>query len=261
MSRKNRWFLPVVSLVACGAVVGCGAPSGDGEASGEAVVQPPENVRYSAVWHNGPHLDLMSPLGSFVRAYVEDAAWAFGSWDADELSRPVVEASAFDVEEALEEVALSDPTPEFQGAQDFHVAEVSGPPERTRVTVCRTTPRLGSRDLGSNDGFVTRAEGEPPSVIPSVLVVSQEGQAPPAGMTGERNVPPAEAFGEWRVLRFVYLLLDEEWAVAQSQCNALLGLPPEYPDSPAEETRVPSLPEVSPSPGWPVGADPVAGVE
>lgn len=56
-------------MVTCCAVVGCGATPSDGDGSGEpgeAAVQPEENVRYSAVWHTTPDLDLMSGAGARV---------------------------------------------------------------------------------------------------------------------------------------------------------------------------------------------------
>ena len=203
----------------------------------------------------------MSPLGTFVRAYVEDAGWAFFSWDVRELSRDVVEASAFDVEGTLAALEPSGRRPEYQGAVDYHVAEVSGPPERTQVTVCWSSPRLGSKGLGVEEGFSTNVEGELPSIRPFLLVISREGQAPPAGMIGSEKVPPKEAFGDWRALRYEPVLSGDEKVEAQHKCNSLLGLPAGYPDSPASVTTVPSVPEVAPSPGWPVGSASVAGSE
>ena len=258
MSGRRRVLLTAVSVVVTGGMaLGCGAqPDGADDPGSQAGAEAEiaETGRFSAVWHGGPHLDVMSPLGTFVRAYVEDAIWAFSTWDTEELSRSVIEASAFDIEGQLESQAPSGRPPEFGGALDYHVAEVSGSAERTQVTVCRTNPRLGSRDAGSDEGFVSRADGQPPAVHPSLLVVSQEGSAPPAANAGTENVPPREAFGEWRALRFEYSPRREERVEAQRKCNELLGLPAEYSDSPATYTTVPSMPEVAPSPGWPVGS-------
>ena len=260
--RRRRMLVGAGLVMASCAVCGCGSlpVEGDGSgSSGEAGTPSDKSVRFSAVWHSGPHMDLMSPLGTFVRAYVEDAAWAFNSWDEEQLSRAVVGASDFDIEKQLVSTVPTGPLPEYQGAVDYHVAEVSGPAERTRVTVCRTDPRLGGREFKSDEDFFRGVEGEPPSVFPSLLVISQVGQAPPAGMAGTENVPPSEAFGEWRALRYTHSPRREERAEAQGKCNALLGLPPEYPDNPISETAVPSVPEVDPSPGWPVGSASVVG--
>ena len=258
--RIDRWVLKIgVSAIACCTLVGCGPQPADSVGSGSPHEAGDKPVRFSAVWHTGPHVDLMSPLGTFVRAYVEDAAWAFNSWDEEQLSRAVVGASDFDIEKQLVSTVPTGPLPEYQGAVDYHVAEVSGPAERTRVTVCRTDPRLGGREFKSDEDFFRGVEGEPPSVFPSLLVISQVGQAPPAGMAGTENVPPSEAFGEWRALRYTHSPRREERAEAQGKCNALLGLPPEYPDNPISETAVPSVPEVAPSPGWPVGSASVVG--
>lgn len=256
--RRRRVLLTAVSVVVTGGMaLGCGAQSDRADASGSqetAAAGAAETGRFSAVWHDGPHLDVMSPLGTFVRAYVEDAGWAFSTWDAENLSRSVIEASAFDIKGQLESEAPSGRRPQYQGAADYQVAEASGPPERTEITVCRTDHQLGSEDMESGEGIVTRAEGEPPSVRPFLLVVSLMGEPPLAGMTGTENVPPPEAFGDWRALRYDHTPLHAEGEEAQRKCNALSGLPAGYPDSPPELTTVPSMSEVAPSPGWPVGS-------
>ena len=198
-------------------------------------------IDYSNVWRSTPHLDLSSSEGTFARAYIESDERGARAADerayypghkqtvAGELLAKITERGFW---------LYPSTTPPAAGAITWWVESFTRHHETFDALVCMSLDDTafqtsGERWLGPRN---------PGMAYGRSITVSMIGdQPPPRDMAGTADVPSANVFGSWKVLRRDFT----------GDCPHTIDPRPDGPVSRPLPSK-PANPE--PSPGWPAAA-------
>lgn len=224
----RRGGLVVVGGIAAVVVAGCSwmsspAPE-DVESSPVAVAPPvgyrvPSNVRFSEHWVSTPAVDLMSPEGTYIRAYIE------GDHIAD-FNRGKAEGSYPGFAKAAEDRGGYPFTGTGLISTGFHTNWVhefdSVPDGSATAVVCYAA------NVTLNGTFPKNY-----TIFKRTFVFQRVGVAPPKNQRGPGRAPLVSVFGDWYTTSFkTHPFMDPECVADAIPVDKSPGATPGWPDAP-----------------------------
>lgn len=216
----------------------------------------PERQSYATnyIWNNKvDSFDFTSPLGTFLRAYVESMHRMSMDGGRRALFPGTDEATEFDMT-PMERAAVDNPVGPSgrRGAKDLHVLAVDETDSEAEVIVCEDPS--GVAEKNADGKWEARGAEEFTRVQISRLVVDKVGSAPPANISGTAQTPSAPMFGDWKAIEYQHLLsqdpLEESFI---SQCLSDIGKEATPREVGGYVVPEPPVEAPSPEPGWPEG--------
>ncbi|KQH79218.1 hypothetical protein AO501_14205 [Mycobacterium gordonae] len=181
--------------------------------------QVPRNVMFSEHWATTPAVDLMSPEGTYLRAYIEADHVADYNVDRADGSYPGFAKAARD--RSYHWTGTGFP------AKGFHtnwVHELTAAPDGSATAVvCYAGEVSVSGSFPDNYGIFKRT-----------LTFQRVGQAPPANQKGPARAPLVSVFGDWYTSTFTtqYPLMDPDCATDPPPVDKSPVSTPGWPDTP-----------------------------
>ena len=216
----------------------------------------PERQSYATnyIWHNKvDSFDFTSPIGTFLRAYVESMHRMSMDGGRRALFPGTDEATEFDLTR-MERAAVDNPVgpSRRRGATDLHVLAVDETDSEAEIFVCEDPSGVAEKD---GDGkWEARGSEAFTRVQISRLVVDKIGSAPPANISGTAQTPSVPMFGDWQAIEYQHILsqdpLEESFI---SQCLSDIGKEETPRDIGGYVVPEPPVEAPSPEPGWPEG--------
>ncbi|MCH5643627.1 hypothetical protein [Gordonia sp. ABSL49_1] len=241
VTRTHRaWVAAIVVGIAL--VAGCArgpdTPTATVTSSHDAHV--PAEFDTTFRWIAGPALDMSSPEGTFVRAYVESFELANAGGSVQWGYRGFVQASPSNIDQMI----LAYPSGVSAGRHAVGTAfftslrRIDGV-DRTRIVLCR----YGYRSVRDGDAWVSKVDDPHPVEID----FRREGATPPTAASGRLRTPETAVFGGWYTTRYDFAAVyptptADQHACAATVPDASLNRGPARGDQP--------WPTMAPSPGW-----------
>lgn len=205
------------------------------------------------IWHESDSFDPVSPLGTFVRAYIESMLRMSLDGGRSELFPGAEEATGFDLT-SLERAAVDRPAgPEGRrGVQDLYVLAVNENHLESEVIVCEDPS--GVAEKVADGKWEARGSEEFARVQISRLVLERVGDPPPSNVVGRAQSPSVSMFGGWKALEYQAVLtqdpLEEHF---MSECLSEIGKDATPRDVGGLPVPEPPIAAPAPEPGWPEG--------
>ncbi|OBK30549.1 hypothetical protein A5634_15870 [Mycobacterium asiaticum] len=181
--------------------------------------QLPRNVFFSEHWVATPAVDLMSPEGTYIRAYAEADRVADYNVGRAEGSYPGFAKAARDRRHHW--LGTGFPAKGFSTnwVHDFK----AGPEGSATAVVCYAGEVSLSGSLPDNYGILKRA-----------IEFQRVGAAPPASQKGVARAPLVSVFGDWYTSKFntLYPVMDPECATDPPPVDKGPVSTPGWPDQP-----------------------------
>lgn len=254
MLRRRKFTtvltLTIASMSLC--AVGC-----DNSDPAPSIPPPATGEGMSTRWIPNPAVDLMSPEGTFIRAFVESREAALTSFDRTGLEAIESDgypgfARAFNRLEPPEQIGGLYPDLGRWGAGTWYYEVVEMLPQGNgfAAVVCAFNSLVAERP---NGGDVYRSGGGDDLGQASRLTFAPDPQLPPeeqkspaAHQQGPARRPVENVFGTWVATDYDYL------GAEPAECNRLApGTPSDWPSPYYRKDPPPTL---SPEPGWPTGS-------
>lgn len=208
----------------------------------------------STRWIASPALNLMSPEGTFVRAFVESMDAATGSAEHRGTDAFLNDGypgflHAFNNVLSTETYGGNEPDLGRWGAGTYYYEVVDLRHEGTNITagICKYISMLawrpGGGDMYRSAGSAAFGQGRWLTFGPDPAISADQQRSPKVEQRGPATKPNDNVFGTWIATKFDYA----GWAIPQ--CKRLApGTPPDWPDPFVRPDPPPTLP---PDPGWP----------
>lgn len=215
-----------------------------------------ENDEYSTnfIWHESDNFETSSPIGTFVRAYIESMLRMDMEGGKGELFPGAEDATQFDLT-PIEMAAVDHPvgSERRRGAKDLHVISVSESGSLSEVIICEDPSRVAEKFPTGE--WKARGSEELSFVNISRLVLDKTGAAPPSSVFGSAQSPSSSMFGDWKALEY-QPDLDKDSIEARgidykSRCLNRIGK--EAATAGAIVVPEPPVEAPDPEPGWPEG--------
>ncbi len=198
-------------------------------------------------WLGNDDLNLFSPMGTFVRAYVESfylanegqsTAWGYPGF---------IDASTPDIRDRVRDLPSESADGGLVGTSVFVAASREDRGDRTRFILCEygfaSSGGFGGRGVWTN--YVK-------SAVPTVIGLRRSGQVPPADQRGAVRGPQRSVFGGWHVDEFEFIAVGGRFSAEMEICRTQ-----PIPEGVVSEDFVPGQRSSSPRPpepqypGWP----------
>lgn len=200
--RQRRFAL--VALMSSIVAAGCVDPHKPTDATpistSPALYRLPDNVQYSEHWASTPALDLMSPDGTFVRAFVEADRLQIHNSDEVKGSYPGYARADRPVNDNMGGTGR----PQVGYANNWVLDFTVNPDNTATADVC-VTESINSAGTDAEGGAV------------KTLHYRRDGQSPPANQRGPNRAPQVSVFGDWKAVSYDltrrYLTPDGHWDI------------------------------------------------
>lgn len=254
---SGRAYVVGCSLVVVLAVVvaGCGVPQNSATDSDvtstsepPVVADIPPNLDISFRWVPANVLDLMSPEGTFVRAYTESFELAFQGQSAEWGYPGFVDASPKDIDAQVKAVVSNSSTRKVVNTVFYRPLRRVDSGATSRLILCRSESLSIEQRFPSRDSEWRRI-GKPWGYPVTIEFTRSANGNPPEKQQGASRAPSKSVFGNWHVTFYDRLGVGPENRADIVACDAL----PPNPDLPAVgvEKGTQPWPTLTPSPGWP----------
>lgn len=225
------------------AVNGCGTPPDASTPVTSAApndrIPPAFDVTFR--WTPGNIVDLPSPEGTFVRAFVESFELANAGQSVEWGYPGFVDASPSNIAQMIGVYPPAESTDQpAVGTAFFTGLRRSDDADLTRIVLCR----YGYRSIRVGDGRWSSATDAP---RPVEIDFRRGGRGPVTGGAGTARTPNGDVFGGWYVTRYDFSAVYPTATPDEKACAD--SVPDDVPIRQAAEGHEP-WPAMPPSPGW-----------